>query len=63
MPRFEFVVISVLLVNVVAVPKHTLFGEKSGIVCPQTSTGNAMVSLQPLLDVTINDVVNVPELA
>ena len=62
-PILELVIVLVELLNTLAVFKHTVFTVKLGIACPQTSTGNAMVSLQPLLDVTINAVVNVPELA
>ena len=46
-PTLALVVVLVVLLKVLDVPKHTLFGVKSGIACPHTFTGSAMVSLQP----------------
>ena len=61
-PTLALVVSFVKFVNTLDVPKHTLSGVKSGIVCPHTSNGNLTLSLQVLLSVTIKDAVNVPEL-
>lgn len=56
-PTFRLVVVLVWLVKVLAAPKHTLVGKKSGMAWPQTFTGKETVSLQPLLSVITRVVV------
>ena len=60
-PTFALVLVLVKLLKVLAVPKHTLVGVKSGMAWPHTFTGNNTVSLQPFTEVTINEALYVPD--